>query len=538
LSNKNWFGRIGHVRAVRVFFLLAILLASCTPDTPTPTAAPFITPDPTLAPTPTITPTQPAPVPTLQPEAACQFNQQMQAVRAGIEYTLERITPLTCYDLSLVVLDGSDTSYSGTARVTFVNPGSEPLNDLVFRTYANADIIFGGRLVVTAAEINGSAVTPQSLLDDGTAYRMPLPKTLDPGEVITVSLDFDGEVPQNFGSSAVYGTFNLSRAEPLLSLASWYPILAALNDGQWQVFPVVGVGDVVVSEVAFYRVQIDAPQDWQIAATGISTSVALQEDRRIHEFLSGPIRDFMIVASPVFSQEELQHGDIRLIHWRLPNIEYDNTALEVAAQSLDLFSNLFGLYPYTQLDIVDMPLQNASGVEYPGLIILATNLYRDPNRRDFLPTVVAHEVGHQWWYAVVGNDVNRHPWQDEGLTTFSALLYHEQYNPDYYQGTINFYRDRVAEYEQQYGPQPIGQPVSAFTMNDPGYAIVVYYKGALFFVDLRQQIGDEAFFSALSSYYAIGSFRIMSPDSLLNSFERACSCDLSDFYRSYGAIYP
>jgi hypothetical protein len=538
LSNNKWIGRIGRVGAVRLIFLLAFLLASCAPDAPTPTAAPEIAPNPTLTPTPTVTPTLPVPVPTLQPEAACQFDQQMQAVRAGIDYTLERITPLTCYDLSLVLFDGSDTQYTGTARVTFVNPEQEPLTDLVFRTYANADVIFGGRLEVTNAEVNGETVIPESLLEDGTAYRLPLPKPLDPGEMVTAYLNFEGEVPQNFGSLAVYGTFNLSRSEPLLSLASWYPILAALNEGQWQVFPVVGVGDIVVSEVSFYRVLIDIPQEWQIAATGISASTAVHNQRLTHEFLSGPVRDFMIVASPIFSPEEMQHGDIRLVHWRLPNIEYDNTALEVVAQSLDLFGDLFGLYPYTQLNIVDMPLQNASGVEYPGLIILATDLYRDPNRRDFLPTVVAHEVGHQWWYAVVGNDVNQHPWQDEGLTTFTALLYHEKYDPDYYQGTINFYRDRVAEYEQQHGPQPIGLPVSAFTMNDRGYAIIVYYKGALFFVDLRDQIGDEAFFSALSSYYSIGSFRIMSPDSLLNAFERACRCDLSDFYRSYGAIYP
>jgi hypothetical protein len=215
--------------------------------------------------------------------------------------------------------------------------------------------------------VNGASIEPEVLLEDGTAYRLLLPQSLQPGETISASLQFTGRVPENFGSPNVYGTFNLSRAEPLLSLASWYPILAALDDGEWQVFPVLPVGDVVVSDIAFYRVLIDAPADWQIAATGNRTSIAPSDGRVTHEFVSGPVRDFMIVASPIFIIEERLHGEIRLIHWRLPGIEYDGTSLEVAVRSIDIFTDRFGPYPYTQLDIVDMPLQNASGVEYPWL---------------------------------------------------------------------------------------------------------------------------------------------------------------------------
>jgi hypothetical protein len=522
----------------RIFILLIFLISSCTSPAIIPTSPPPDTPAPVLEPTQTPTAVEPTIVPTLQPEAACEYQQQMQAVRSGLNFDWNRITPYNCYDLTLILMDEADTHYSGTARITFTNQTIEPLPDLVFRTYANADVIFGGNLVITSAEVNGIPVEPELLLEDGTAYRLLLPQMLQPGATITAFLEFTGRVPENFGSPNVYGTFNLSRAEPILSLASWYPILAVLENGEWQVFPVSPVGDVVVSEIAFYRVLIDAPADWQVAATGALTSQSADPARTTHEFVSGPVRDFMIVASPVFTTEEVLHGDIRLVHWRLPGIEYDGTSLEVAGRSIDLFTERFGPYPYSQLDIVDIPLQNASGVEYPGLIILATTLYSDPTRRDFLPTVVAHEVGHQWWYAVVGGDVNQHPWQDEGLTTFSTLLYHEEYDLPYYQGTIEFYRQRVASYEQEFGPQPVGQPVTAFTARDSGYAIVVYYKGALFFVDLREQIGEEAFFSALSSYYSAGKFRIVSPYILLNLFEHACECDLSDFYRAYGAIYP
>lgn len=42
-----------------------------------------------------------------------------------------------------------------------------------------------------------------------------------------------------------------------------------------------------------------------------------------------------------------------------------------------------------------------------------------------LETVVAHEVAHQWWYAVVGSDPVNQAWQDEALSQFSMLEYLE-----------------------------------------------------------------------------------------------------------------
>jgi aminopeptidase N len=79
--------------------------------------------------------------------------------------------------------------------------------------------------------------------------------------------------------------------------------------------------------------------------------------------------------------------------------------------------------------------------------------------------------------------------------------------------------------------------VTAFE-NAPGsaYSDIVYFKGALFFVALRDEIGDEAFFRALNSYYQTGMFSITSPEVLLRAFERSCGCDLSAFYADWGVI--
>ncbi len=81
----------------------------------------------------------------------------------------------------------------------------------------------------------------------------------------------------------------------------------------------------------------------------------------------------------------------------------------------------------------------------------------------------------------------------------------------------------------------IARPLSYFEgLNNPGvYGGVVYSKGALFFDALRQEIGDQAFFEALQSYYNTYQFDIASPVELLDAFEASAGRQLDDFFQSW-----
>ena len=48
------------------------------------------------------------------------------------------------------------------------------------------------------------------------------------------------------------------------------------------------------------------------------------------------------------------------------------------------------------------------------MIWVGENLYGQ-GLDDALELTVAHEIAHQWFYALVGSDQFRHPWQDEAL---------------------------------------------------------------------------------------------------------------------------
>ena len=448
----------------------------------------------------------------------------------------ETLDLAACYRLKLKIAS-KPNEYSGVAQVTFTNTTGVALDEVVFRTYPNADRIFGGSLTISEAQVGGLPVQPQVYLEDRTAVRLILPQLLSQEETIEIELGFSGQLPQDFGGSArLYGVFNYTTSEQVLTLANWFPILAPWINGGWQVEPVVGIGDAVVSEAALYLVEVTAPDSWQVIATGSQIDSSRAEGLTTTTFASGPARDFFISASPSFVLRSQELNGVRINHWGLPaGEERWEEVLQATVDSLSVYDELYGLYPYAELDVADAPLRLASGVEYPGVFLIGSQMYI-PNVAEpyLLGIVVSHEAAHQWWYGVVGNDVLTHPWQDEALATYSSLLYQQVHQPLVYKGTLVFYESRVDNLEDAEVDTDVDQSVAAFTDEPSAYSLVVYLKGALFFVELQELIGDEAFFDALQAYYRENMYDLVAPQTLLDAFEAACGCELDSFYEEWG----
>ena len=211
-------------------------------------------------------------------------------------------------------------------------------------------------------------------------------------------------------------------------------------------------------------------------------------------------------------------------------------ALQIASKALQEYNGQFGPYPYRELDVVEAPLQDALGVEYPGIILAASSVYSAPSN-DTFTTVMAHEVGHQWWYNVVGNNVLQDPWLDEGLTTYTSMLYYEvDQGQAGYQGITSYYQQKYAAYLEKNPDDLITASVAHFEAEPGGaaaYSMIVYTKAALFFKALRENIGDKAFFQALQSYYKTDKYQVAVPQDLLGEFEKASGRKLGDFYQKW-----
>jgi aminopeptidase N len=248
-------------------------------------------------------------------------------------------------------------------------------------------------------------------------------------------------------------------------------------------------------------------------------------------FVSGPMRDFAVVMSSDFVTSTDIVDGVRVTSYYVPqDADGGERALSYAVGAMGVFNEYFGPYPYAELDIVETPT-TAGGIEYPGLLVIAQRLYDQSG--GFTEFVVAHEVAHQWWYALVGNDQVDEPWLDEALAQYSTLLYYEEVRGSRVADEVRR-RSFEEPYEQlvtEGRDAPVGQPVRSFSLED--YGPVVYGKGPLFFQALRDEVGDAAFQSLLRAYLNAYRYRIATPEGFLAVAEEVSDRELDSLYQRW-----
>ncbi|HEY53892.1 MAG TPA: M1 family metallopeptidase, partial [Caldilineae bacterium] len=243
---------------------------------------------------------------------------------------------------------------------------------------------------------------------------------------------------------------------------------------------------------------------------------------------AGPARDFFFAASDRYEVLSETVGETTVNAYATPNLADENAlALRYATDALKIFSERYGLYPYTELDVVGTPTL-AGGVEYPGLVVVALSIY-DPDLQ-FFESATAHEVGHQWFYNMVGNDQLDDPWLDEALTQFVTMMY---YNDVY--GVQGYAKARAGMNGRwsrlDYEDIPIGLPVAAYS--DQEYGAIVYGRGPLFFEALAQEMGIETFEAFLRDYVETYKWDIATPEGLQALAEQHCECDLTALFEEW-----
>jgi aminopeptidase N len=463
---------------------------------------------------------------------ACPVEEQSQAMRESQIPNWQHIGIFACYQLSLD-LSVSSKIYPGVETLVFNNQTGVTLNEIVLRVFPNAKNIYNGKMTIQSVKMDQKDLPFEYFLADQTGLRIHLDSPLKPEDTAQLTLVFSIEIPLDFGSNLSYGIYNESSSGPEFNLANWFPILAVFKDGSWQADPVLMGGDAVTSQTALFKVTITAPESWQIASTGTQIQQIDEQGLSKHIYVSGPVRDFMIAASPAFEMRQTLVDDISIVQWGPADTQVSwDAALEDARTALSYYEKTFGSYPFNELDVVAVKLQNASGVEYPGLVLIYDSGYLNTQEQEYLKIVIAHEIAHQWWYSLVGNDVLRNPWQDEALATFSSWMFLEISSPgiDY----IGHYQTQVNNYDHQNPGQSIEQPLEAFQGRDSQYGLVVYIKGALFFNAVRAQMGDAAFSQALAAYYQKYKYKLVYPADLLILFTQTCGCDLTAVEKEYG----
>lgn len=456
-----------------------------------------------------------------------------------VDTTLERVSPeeLPAYTIEAEFLPEPDEDdhrlIEGSVTFDFVNFTDAEQWALPFRLYANSPADDHDAITMDNVRVNEVDVEPE-FTERNSVATVNLETAVQPGESTTIEYDFTSVVPADEVSH--YGIYSFDTDTGTWALAHWYPVLAGWDAMHgWEVSPTSTEGDPIFSTTSTYDVSITAPADLVIVATGVTVERTTDDERQTQRFLSGPVRDFTMAANEDFVYSAREVDGTRVISWYLPDQErVGEVMVDYTEQSLELFNELLGPYPYLELEIVPIEMHGAAGAEFPQLFTMADQYYSDtqslevPNYVDF---TVAHEVVHMWFYLLVGNNQYQHAWMDEGLTNYlsGAIYFNEVYDPMAAEQIVN--QQFVQPYERLMarGDQVVDQPTDHFEPTGD-YVTAAYAKAPLGFMAIHEEIGDEAFFSALQQYVEDYSYQVATPDDMLEAFQDASEEDISDLW--------
>ncbi|MBK7963908.1 MAG: M1 family metallopeptidase [Bacteroidetes bacterium] len=391
-------------------------------------------------------------------------------------------------------------------------------------------------------------------------------KPLLPGNRVIIKTPFFVKLP-----SAEFS--RLGHIGQAYAITQWYPKPAVYDQHGWHPMPYLNQGEFY-SEFGTFDVTITLPQNYVVGATGeCQTPSELtwmnelskepnnftdslhfpssSKEYKTIQYKQNNIHDFAWFADKRFHVRKgsltLPKSGNEVTTWALftnsePNLW--RNAVRNINDAIYHYSEVVGEYPYSQCTAIDGTISAGTGMEYPMITIIGKSY--TPFLFDM---VVAHEVGHNWFYGILGSNERDHPWMDEGMNSFVEALYSMRKYPPSEFGNLNefealgtvaaivganqFNYKQMSHFEYQlltssFTNQAIEKKAVDYSFLN--YGIITYKKTAIAFNYLQNYLGDSIFSTALQNYYQEFKFKHPYPIDVKNSFEKTSGKDLSWFF--------
>jgi hypothetical protein len=251
---------------------------------------------------------------------------------------------------------------------------------------------------------------------DETDVVVPLgEKEIAPGDSATFEVTFHDQLPAISERTGYHEHFHF--------VGQWFPKLARLMpDGTWASFPFHHVAEFY-SDYGEYDVTLDVPQAYVVGASGHLLDRKNEGGRRIERYQVADVHDFAWTAWDDFVVREANEGSIA-IHLLAPKgyeSAVDRELISVVT-GLRNFGARFGAYPYADLTVVHPPsgAEEAGGMEYPTLITTGGPWWPAHGSGE-IEGVTVHELGHQWFYGLLGTHEVEWPAGDEGFNSYGEI---------------------------------------------------------------------------------------------------------------------
>jgi len=366
-------------------------------------------------------------------------------------------------------------------RVTVAFTPDLATDRLVLRLWPNGPRPAAGGSHLETGEVTVAGVAAPSSLPDPTTLVVTPDTPLAVNRTVEISVPWKLQVP---------GPLNdrVSHESDAMRLGSFFPILAWEPGVGWATDPAVGeFAEASTATTADFDVSVDVPDGYQVLAGGVP-------DRPGH-WTATAMRDFAMSVGHFATATAVAHTPDSVqvtvgVH-NLPQSAAGPYLTRVVA-ALESFSKRFGPYPWPAFTLAVTP-GLGGGIEYPGHVMQGPGT---------LGRTTPHEVGHQWFYSLVGNDQGRDPWLDEGLATYAE---------DRFEGILDEARAMVMPPAARGG---LGRPMTYWEQHRDAYYPGVYVQGAQAMAALGPA---EQVDCALAVYVARNAYRIARPPDLVQA---------------------
>jgi hypothetical protein len=409
-------------------------------------------------------------------------------------------TPVNpAYTVSLTSNTAGDT-WTGHESVTFTNGSPSALPEVYLRLWDN----YHGSCPstpITVTNVTGGTTSPLSV--NCTALKITLPGPLAQNQSATIGFDLGIVVPSGADRFGHDGAYNM--------IGNALPILAVRDGAGWHLDPYTNNGEAFYSVISDFDVTLVHPTSLLTPATGTSTETTSGSTTTTHA-TAAKVRDFAWGAGPFAKITTTSGKGVRVNVYSASGISTSsaNSMLTLAADAIDVHAGRFGDYPYGEVDVV---LDNNfwfGGMEYPGFVMDLVST-----------TALPHELAHQWWYGIVGDDEYNSPWLDESFTDYAT---------DLYRGVSG----SGCGITWQSSAEKLTNSMAYWDAHSDRYSTVVYGYGKCMLHDLQRLLGDTAMANLLKTYAQSHWYGVSTAAEFKAAAQAAAgSTDLTSFWTSH-----
>lgn len=373
--------------------------------------------------------------------------------------------------------------------------------------------------------------------------KLILNKPLKSGDSLIVETPFRVKIPDSRFS-------RLGQGNNTYQITQWYIKPAVYDNKGWHPMPYLNQGEFY-SEFGSFDVQITVPRDYVVAASGLIEKFVRFDDttltQKTYRAKINNVHDFAWFAG---NNYKIEYDTLNIAGSEKPiyvQAYYDSSkskhwhkAVSFGKNAVKSYSSWVGNYPYDVCTIVDGNISAGAGMEYPTITVLTDN----GSEKSF-DQVIAHEIGHNWFYGILASNERDYGWMDEGLNSYFENRYMRKYYPDGkligeksfliydWLGLSNLLNSHQSLlFYNILQSNNYDQALNTHSKDFTGlnYGAIMYSKTALILKYLESVIGTKRFDLAMHNYYQEWKFKHPYPEDLKLSFEKSLNQNLDWFF--------